>query len=265
MIITALKLNREAAKIFFIDSASIIGTRFFYLDNLLPSEIALKIADCFPKPDDMRVIKSYRESKYTSKNMDDFHKLIKDTIFAFQDKDVISMVEEITGIGSQIPDPSFYAGGLSLMKKDDFLGPHIDNSHDYRQINYRTLNLLYYVTPKWEMQNGGNLELWDKSVSKKVTVESRFNRLVVMETNPSSWHSVSKVMVDKSRKCISNYYFSTVSPTGHHYRNVTSFSASKDETFKRLLLKVDSISRNLLRSIIPGGLSKKDLYLPKKD
>ena len=71
------------------------------------------------------------------------------------------------------------------------------------------LNLLFYVTPDWELKNGGNLELWGDSLKNEPTViESKFNRLIVMATHQRSWHSVNKVEGDTIRCCISNYYFS---------------------------------------------------------
>ena len=66
--------------------------------------------------------------------------------------------------------------------------------------------LLYYVTPGWRLENGGNLELWDCAVRRNVTLVSQFNRLVLMETTPWSWHSVSPVVADGFRCCVSNYY-----------------------------------------------------------
>ena len=59
-------------------------------------------------------------------------------------------------------DPSLYAGGISVMGQDDFLNPHIDNSHDGDQKLYRVVNLLYYVSPDWKEEYGGHLELWDE-------------------------------------------------------------------------------------------------------
>ena len=95
-----------------------------------------------------------------------------------------------------------------MMGADDFLNPHIDNSHDSKRETYRRLNLLYYITPDWSAENGGNLELWDKKVQNPKQIVSHFNRLVVMETNKKSWHSVEPVSVERGRCCISNYYFS---------------------------------------------------------
>ena len=97
-----------------------------------------------------------------------------------------------------------------MMSKEDFLNPHIDNSHDRDKKRYRKLNLLYYVTPGWEEGFGGNFELWDEKV-KKERDNFKFNRLVIMETNKQSWHSVNIVITDKIRCCVSNYYFSPIS------------------------------------------------------
>jgi len=69
--------------------------------------------------------------------------------------------------------------------------PHLDNSHDKDRNMWRALNLLYYVTPDWKIENGGNLELWPKGPKQdQITIHSKFNRLVVMATHNNSWHSV---------------------------------------------------------------------------
>ncbi|WP_206360119.1 2OG-Fe(II) oxygenase, partial [Pseudomonas viridiflava] len=113
--------------------------------------------------------------------------------YAIQHPDVVAKVSELVGFERITPDPSLYAGGLSMMFEGDFLNPHIDNSHDGTRNLYRRLNLLYYVTPNWSLENGGNFELWDHKVETQKTIVSAFNRLVVMETDKDSWHSVSPV------------------------------------------------------------------------
>jgi Rps23 Pro-64 3,4-dihydroxylase Tpa1-like proline 4-hydroxylase len=169
-------------------------------------------------------------------------------------------VEQITGIKEQIPDASLYAGGLSAMGAGHFLSPHIDNSHEDTRKYYRTLNLLYYVTPDWSLESGGNLELWDRGVRRHITVVSKFNRLVIMETNPWSWHSVSEVKADRVRCCVSNYYFSPKSPIGKDYFNVTSFSARPEQKIRRALAWTDNKFRQAVRLVVPSGLGKKDVY-----
>lgn len=241
-------------------SAEAVGVRHVVVDDLLPVEIAERIHAAFPQPSAMRLMESFRERKYTSKSFDQFDPLMADITFAVQDPRVVEIVERITGIREQIPDSSLYAGGLSAMVKGHHLGPHIDNSHEATRRYYRTLNLLYYVTPGWSLENGGNLELWDQRVQKNVTLVSRFNRLAIMETTPTSWHAVSPVVADGTRCCVSNYYFSPRSPTGQDYFNVTSFSARPEQPLLRLLARADNGLRQGLRALVPQGLGKKDVY-----
>ncbi len=249
----------------FAASNAQIGTRHCIIDNLLPVGIAEEIYASFPPSRRMRRLNSFREAKYTSKSLDRFHTLMSDVTFAFQESAVVEIVERITSLPKQSPDSHLYAGGLSAMEKGDFLRPHIDNSHDGSRINYRTLNLLYYVSPNWCIESGGNLELWDRTRTEHVTIVSRFNRLVIMETAPWSWHSVSKVLANERRCCVSNYYFSPVSPTGHEYFNVTSYSARPEEKFLRSLTWVDNQVRRVVRRLAPKGIARTDTYRSPKE
>lgn len=263
LIFKSLAANKLELKRMFESSVEKVGIRYCYLDNLLQENLALEIFNCFPEKEKMREMSSFREKKYTSKNFDQFNSLLSDITFAIQETKVIKIVEEITGIKNQQADATLYAGGLSFMDKDNFLNPHIDNSHEQTRSLYRTLNLLYYISPDWKIDYGGNLELWDKKVRENVTIVSQFNRLVIMETNPWSWHSVSPIVVDKKRVCVSNYYFSPDSPIGRDYFNVTSFSGRPNQKIRRLYSNVDSKLRNLIRFIFPTGIGKVDVYSGK--
>jgi Rps23 Pro-64 3,4-dihydroxylase Tpa1-like proline 4-hydroxylase len=258
----ANRLESEAEQLQYLltSSSSEVGVRYCFLDNLLPDHIAGQIYDAFPSFQAMRLMNSFREKKYTSKKLDKFNPLMTDITLAVQAPAVLAAVQRITGIQNQIPDLSLYAGGLSIMARGHFLAPHIDNSHDASGKYYRTLNLLYYVTPDWSLELGGNLELWNRGVTTNTTIISKFNRLVIMETNPWSWHSVSRVKVDRLRCCVSNYYFSPDSPTGTGYRNVTSFSARPEQKIRRALAWVDNRVREIVRIVVPRGVGKKDVY-----
>ncbi|MBA3631661.1 MAG: 2OG-Fe(II) oxygenase [Acidobacteria bacterium] len=237
-----------------------IKTRFATIDNLLPEDVARQFFVVFPPFSEMRLLDSFREKKYTSKTLDKFNSLISDITFAFQDERVIDVVSKITGFENVEGDPHLYAGGISAMTKGHFLNPHLDNSHDYEQKNYRVLNLLYYISPDWKTENGGNLELWNEDVTESIEIPSLFNRLVLMSTNDKSWHSVNEVKVDGVRCCISNYYFSPHSPNGYETTHVTYFQARPEQTVRRLLTKADSDLRTFLRKVKKKGFSKKDLY-----
>jgi Rps23 Pro-64 3,4-dihydroxylase Tpa1-like proline 4-hydroxylase len=255
------KLETEATQIstdFHSDKG--IKTKFTAIDNFLPEEIACKIFDVFPPLDDMRLLDSFREKKYTSKSMEKFNPLIGDITFAFQDERVIAKVSEITGIKDPKGDPNLYAGGISAMGKGHFLQPHLDNSHDLEQENYRVLNLLYYITPDWNPENGGNLELWDEEVTEAIEIPSLFNRLVLMSTNDKSFHSVNEVKVEGARCCVSNYYFSPHSPNGYETTHVTYFKARPEQKLRRIFTKADSDLRSVLRKIKKTGFGKDEVY-----
>jgi Rps23 Pro-64 3,4-dihydroxylase Tpa1-like proline 4-hydroxylase len=228
---------------------------FFYLDNLLPADIALEIYKNFPSIEDTVQRKSLKEKKFTAFQMDKYNPLLEEVIYAFQDKRIVALISKICSIETVFPDEFLYAGGLSLMPKDNFLNPHLDNSHDKNRNRWRVLNLLYYVTPDWKLDFGGNLEVWPKGLTEKqVTIASKFNRLAVMATHQKSWHSVSKVTTDKTRCCISNYYFSDVALNASETFHVTTFRGRPQEKIKDIFLQLDNKARSFLRKIFKKGV-----------
>jgi Rps23 Pro-64 3,4-dihydroxylase Tpa1-like proline 4-hydroxylase len=179
-------------------------------------------------------------------------------LFAFQAPEVIEAVTEITGLAGMQADASLYGSGISQMLEGDFLLPHLDNSHDGDGRLYRVLNLLYYVTPDWPENGGGNLELWDKSMKERLEIHARFNRLVLMETHTESVHSVSRVtMPGGMRACISNYYFSP-QPANHkqHIHKTTFFARPEDSAVKKLQLGIEGGAKKILSRFLRNNTSK---------
>lgn len=223
----------------------------FVLDELLPEAIAREIFQAFPPPAQMMKKHSLRESKYVAAQLDRYAPILEEATFAFQDPRVMALFAEITGIDELLPDPHLYAGGISTMVKDSFLNPHLDNSHDGKQKHYRVLNSLYYVTPEWREEWGGNLELWDDGpTGKQRTIFSKFNRLVLMATHRRSWHSVSPIVHDGSRSCVSNYFFREKSLEGIDYFHATSFRGRPDQPGRDLLLRADARLRTGILSVV---------------
>ena len=260
---TILKQKESIAKQY---NASKQNIGFFYIDDLLPENLAKQCFEVFPKPEDMKVLKSLKEFKHVSAQMNKHNALLEAVIYAFQDSRIVDVIGEICAIDSLYPDDSLYAGGLSLMAKDNFLNPHLDNSHDANRDRWRVLNLLYYVTPNWEKQNGGHLELWPNGPKKNpVLLESKFNRLIVMATHQTSWHSVNKVAVDASRCCISNYFFSDNALKEKDKFHVTKFRGRPNQTFTNLILDADAQLRMLIRHVFKKGIRKNPHVYKKKE
>jgi Rps23 Pro-64 3,4-dihydroxylase Tpa1-like proline 4-hydroxylase len=261
LILAKLEKNKETLKKEFSISGRVNSC---YIDDLLPDDICRKINSCFPDPNTMSEHRSLRENKKIAAQLNKYHPLLEEITYAFQDPRILKLTEEFTGLKKLEPDEFLYAGGISLMSKGNFLNPHLDNSHDKDRKRYRVINLLYYVTPDWQIEYGGNLELWDAGMGpdkKPRTIQAKFNRLVFMITNTTSYHSVSKVIHDGNRCCISNYYFSEIPAESSNYFHVTSFYGRPEELLKRIMLPVDNFIRNSIRTIFPKGIRKtKHIY-----
>ena len=224
----------------------------FILEDVLPAGQARAIYEAFPPIERLVLKRTLGQLKYVGYQMDSYDPLLTEVIYAFQDPRIVRAMGEITGLTGLLPDDKLYAGGISLMTDGQYLNPHLDNSHDLERNNYRVLNLLYYVTPDWADDSGGHLELWDDGPGKpQRTIHSRLNRLVVMQTDERSWHSVSKVMSDGRRCCVSNYYFSS-QPAGRDASyHVTAFRGWPNQKLADVAMRIDNGLRLAVRKI--GG------------
>jgi len=237
---------------------------YFVVDDLLPTDIAMAIYDAFPSPATMMLRNTIRERKYVTSQMSRCSPLLEEAVFAWQDPRLAKLVSELTGLAGVEGDEQLYAGGISLMGRGHFLLPHLDNSHDKEGRRYRVLNSLHYVSPGWKEEYGGNLELWPEGPKgKPLALASLFNRLIVIATNRTSWHSVCPILVDAPRTCVSNYYFSRRSPEGADYFHITSFRGRPDQKLRDLLLRGDAVLRSTARKIL--GRSVTTHYYKKGD
>lgn len=254
LIATRLEENLEDLKAQYAASGPI---HYFAIDHLLPETLAQDIAASFPQSSAMKFKSTARERKFISSQMNQYPKLLEDALFAFHDPRVIALVEQITNHTPLFADPMLYAGGISAMENGGFLNPHIDNSHDKERKHWRSLNLLYYISPQWQTHFGGNLELWPHGVKDApITLASRFNRLVVMATHHHSLHSVSPIHADSARNCISNYYFSSKPMRDDQPFHITAFRGRPEQPMRDLLLRIDAGLRQSLRKLKSGGFFK---------
>jgi Rps23 Pro-64 3,4-dihydroxylase Tpa1-like proline 4-hydroxylase len=263
LLLTNLEVNYSNLKIQYKSSKENIG--FFYLDDVLPLELASQIYSVFPESSDMVLKKSIREDKYIGVQMNNYNPLLEEVIYAFQDERIVKLIGAICEIENLQPDSNLYAGGISKMANKQFLNPHLDNSHDKDRNLWRVLNILYYVTPDWKEEYGGNLELWPEGLNNnQKTIHSKFNRLVVMATHNESLHSVSPVNFEGSRNCVSNYYFSNQALSSSDTFHVTSFRGRPENKLTDLVLKTDAKIRMLIRKFFKKGIKENPHVYKKK-
>jgi len=230
------------------------------IDDLLPAELVRDIYARFPATDRLTLRRSIKENKLVGAQMDQFDPLLEEAVFAFQQPEVVELVAAITGLEAMEADPQLYAGGVSVMTKGGYLRPHIDNSHDSPRQRYRVLNLLFYVAPGWREDYGGSLQLWDDGpLTTPRTLASCFNRLVLMATNRTSWHSVNEITHDGRRCCVSNYYFSRQSPEQADYFHATSFRGER-AGLSDIAMQADNALRTAVLKTLPDAYTNPHIY-----
>ncbi len=264
LIYSKLLTDLEPIKKQYLSSKNKIG--YFFIDNLLPDDIAQSIYKAFPLTQKTVLKKSLKQRKHIAVQMNEYDALLEEVIYAFQDPKVVAIIEGICDLKDLYPDEYLYAGGISMMREANFLNPHLDNSHDIDRNRWRALNLLYYVTPNWDIENGGNLELWPNGPKKNpVTIHSKFNRLVIMATHNKSWHSVSPVKIDGVRCCVSNYYFSKQPLIEDSKFHVTTFRGRPEQKLRNAWLSLDSILRMQIRKLFKKGIIENPHKYKKED
>ena len=263
LIVDKILENKDKAQKQYVESRDQIG--YFFIDDLLPENLARQFYDAFPDPATMTLKNNIRERKYIAVQMDQYDPMLEEIVYAFQEPQIVALIGQITGIDGLLPDANLYAGGISMMGNGHYLNPHLDNSHDKDRARWRVLNLLYYVTPDWQTAHGGNLELWpDGMAGKPLTITSKFNRLAVMATHQRSLHSVSPISFEGNRCCISNYYFSENPLLPDDTFHVTSFRARPGNRLSDVVLRLDVWLRMKIRKIFSKGI-KENPHVYKKE
>lgn len=123
----------------------------------------------------------------------------------------ISFLEKLTGEEALIPDPWFRGGGMHQILRGGKLDVHADfNWHPKLKLE-RRINVLLYLNRGWQKEWAGNLELWDKSMTKCVkSYAPDFNRMIVFTSTDASFHGHPDALncpPDITRKSIAMYYY----------------------------------------------------------
>jgi Rps23 Pro-64 3,4-dihydroxylase Tpa1-like proline 4-hydroxylase len=128
----------------------------------------------------------------------------------------VRLIESITGIKGLIPDPHFRGGGTHWIMDGGHLDVHADFSIHPELGLYRRVNLLIYLNKDWEGAFKGNLELWNKDMTKcQVSIAPHFNRAVIFNTDETSFHGHPEPLAcgeDRFRKSIALYYYTVDHP-----------------------------------------------------
>lgn len=216
------------------------------LDNAFPAALLRTVLRGFETPVESGLNAAYdraQERFKTSYHPDTLEPDLRTIFYAFNSRPFIRLLQNITGIRGLIPDPYFLGAGLHEIKQGGHLSIHADFNHHQPMNLERRINVLIYLNEDWKEEYGGQLELWESDMSRKlVSVVPLFNRCVIFNTTSESRHG-NPEFIDHpqgiSRKSIALYYY-TATWTGVKRSHTTQFKVrpgSHDRRDWKVLLR----------------------------
>src|SRR6185312_668945 len=190
------------------------------IDGFLEPAHAATLARVFPRPEDAVAWQQFRvetvEKKLASSDEERFPEELRLAVHDLNSGPFLRFLERVTGIEHLLPDPHLVGGGIHLSRRGDHLGIHADFNWHPALEAHRRLNLLIYLTPEWQPEFGGELELWDTTGTRKMrSVEPLFNRAVLFATRSDTFHGhpVPWTAPDGVfRQSLALYYYTTNRP-----------------------------------------------------
>ncbi|HWL08793.1 MAG TPA: 2OG-Fe(II) oxygenase [Planctomicrobium sp.] len=184
------------------------------LDDFLDSETALYAAESFPDVEDAGWIHyvHLNEKKHGLNKRDLLPESLSLLIDELNSPEFCAFLSKLTGIPNLLPDDSMEGGGLHQSKRNGFLNVHADFTvHPHQPHWRRRVNLLIYLNPDWKPEYRGELELWERDMSRcSRRILPLLNRAVIFNTDEDSYHGLPDPIQcpeGMTRKSIALYYF----------------------------------------------------------
>ncbi len=214
------------------------------IDDFLDPVAAKKAMELFPKVKDAGWIHyvHVNEKKHGLNKMELLPAYIQDVIKQLNSKEFVSYLSKLTGIENLIADEMLEGGGLHQTNRGGFLNMHADFTvHPHKPHWRRRVNLLIYLNENWLPEYRGELELWERDMSKCVKkISPVFNRCVIFNTDEDSFHGVPDPIQcpdDMSRKSIALYYFTE--EQGTPVMRSTNYRSRPGDGIKSIFIYLD--------------------------
>ena len=233
-------------------------------DNFFDPALVEQVLGEFPKPQDIpwQKFDNDREIKLATAKEASFGPATRLLFYHLNSATFLDFLSRVTGIANLIADPGLEGGGLHQIVRGGKLGMHADfNKHAQYNLD-RRLNLLLYLNKDWKAEYGGNLELWDRGMTRcEAKVAPLFNRVMIFGTTDFTYHGHPEPLQcpeNMTRKSMALYYFSNGRPpeeiSGEHS---TLFRERREGEFKLTARqRAAAVARDFLPPILVRGLSK---------
>ena len=214
---------------------------YIVLSDFLTEELATTLYENFPKIDALNVKrKSLNENKSEDYHFERFHPSFSELKKVVSSNEMYQFMESISGIKGLSTTDDSMGSGVHQGRDGSYVDVHIDVNYNPAKKLWRRLNLLIYLNKNWQTAYGGELEIWDKAMTKcEVTVPCDFNRAIIFLTDENSPHGYRKINVpeDETRKSFYTYYFTEVGE-GFNYSDSRFISRPDDSTAKKMATSI---------------------------
>jgi hypothetical protein len=185
------------------------------IPNFFSEEVARKILADFPSPKDTGHNWHHYDNPIEQKfSLDDFARLpcIQDVFESLQAGETVRLLRNITGIDNLEADPLLHGAGLHAYPSRGKLDVHLDYCIHPISGKERRCNMIVYMNPEWKPEYGGDLELWNESLTEKNSVIApSWNTAVLFKTNDMSYHGLPRAIKcpeGQYRRSLAIYYVS---------------------------------------------------------
>jgi Rps23 Pro-64 3,4-dihydroxylase Tpa1-like proline 4-hydroxylase len=189
------------------------------IDGLFPDSVLEGVLEEYPEASDEWRVSSNKQSRKFGAGVKELElgPVTRNVLAELNSSAFMEFLQTLTGIEEGlIPDPHFAGGGLHQILPGGFLEVHADFNRHPRFDLDRRLNVLLYLNKDWQPEWGGQLELWDPTMTRaEQVIDPVFNRTVIFSTTDTSYHGHPDPLrcpEGRSRRSLATYYYSNGRP-----------------------------------------------------
>jgi hypothetical protein len=194
--------------------------RHAILDGLFVNATLLGAAREYPPPSSSFWKTYLAEDEYGKQEGADWRELgdySAALLAALTGEQFVAFLSALTGVEPLVP--ALEGAGLHQSGPGAYLNLHRDfNRHPTLDLN-RRLNVILYLNPGWEIQDGGSLVLADERGLNQRRVVPVLNRLVVFDALDPGFHGHPEPVVGRAgghaayRRSIAVFYYTNAAPS----------------------------------------------------
>lgn len=211
-----------------------------FLDRDKVTQAAEEVAWLEATSPEKNVFHTQKKRTFTPRSYSWYPESIQNVVSYLTSPAALVWLEALTGVRGLIPDPYFFGGGIHQVALGGFLKVHADYNYHEKLDLYRRVNLLLYLNPHWDGAWGGELELWDRKMSKCVKkVPPLLNTVVIFNTGPTSYHGHPTPLEcpeGVTRNSLALYYYTVERPRGFGKGTYTRYKERPGEHFNPPLM-----------------------------